>query len=47
VRKSTIGNASPIKVTGLTKTKRYTCTVTATNSRGTGPPSTPSTAVNA
>ena len=31
--------ASPINVDALTPGKTYTCTVTATNSRGTGPPS--------
>jgi plastocyanin len=35
--------ASPIRVTALTAAKTYTCTVTATNSRGTGPASNPST----
>jgi hypothetical protein len=39
------GSASPIVVTGLTATKAYTCTVTATNAHGTSPPSTPSSAV--
>jgi len=47
VSKSTTGKASPIKLTGLTPNKRYTCTVTATNSRGTGPASAPSAAVQA
>ena len=41
------GNASPITVTGLTPGKTYTCTVRATNSRGTGPPSSPSSALTA
>ena len=33
------GSASPITVTGLTNGKRYSCTVTATNSAGTSLPS--------
>ena len=45
--KSVAGARSPLTVTGLTATRSYTCTVTATNSRGTGPRSTPSTAVTA
>jgi hypothetical protein len=39
------GAASPITVTGLTTTKTYTCTVTATNARGASLKSAPSTAV--
>jgi hypothetical protein len=39
------GSASPITVTGLTTARTYTCTVTATNSRGTGLASAPSAAV--
>jgi predicted RNA-binding protein with TRAM domain len=39
--------AAPITVTGLTAGKTYTCTVTATNSRGTGLASNPSPAVTA
>ena len=39
--------AGPLTVTGLTVGKSYTCTVTATNSRGTGRPSTKSTPVKA
>jgi hypothetical protein len=39
------GTNSPIQVTGLTNGTSYTFTVTATNSAGTGPPSTPSNAV--
>ncbi len=34
--KSTSGKAGPLTVTGLTSDKSYTCTVTATNSRGIG-----------
>ncbi len=41
------GAASPITVTGLTAGKTYNCRVSATNSRGTGPPSAPSAAINA
>jgi hypothetical protein len=37
--KAKSGKASPIVVTGLTAGKTYTCTVRATNSRGTGPAS--------
>ena len=35
------GTASPLAVKHLTTGKTYTCTVTATNSRGNSPPSTP------
>jgi hypothetical protein len=37
--------SSPINVNGLTPGKTYTCTVTATNSRGTGPASLPSASI--
>jgi len=40
-----LGVASPIVVTGLTNNANYTCTVAATNSLGTGPPSPPSAVV--
>jgi hypothetical protein len=43
--KTQTAKAGPITVTGLTPTKSYTCTVNATNSRGTGPRSKPSTPV--
>jgi hypothetical protein len=39
------GSANPIKVTGLSGGKTYACTVSATNSRGTGPLSPPSNTV--
>ena len=42
---SHVGFASPIIVTGLTNAKTYTCTVSATNQLGAGPPSMPSVAV--
>jgi hypothetical protein len=45
VTKTKTGTASPLTVTGLTVGKTYRCTVTATNSRGTGPPSVASGAV--
>jgi PKD repeat protein len=47
VTKTNTGTASPLTVTGLTAGKTYTCTVVATNSRGTGPPSPASVAVTA
>jgi hypothetical protein len=47
VTKTQTGTASPITVTALTPGKSYQCTVTATNSRGTGPASNPSVATNA
>jgi hypothetical protein len=47
VTKTQTGTASPITVTGLTAGKSYTCRVSATNSRGTGPLSNPSAAINA
>jgi hypothetical protein len=40
-------SSTPISVTGLTQFKTYTCTVTASNSRGVSPASVPSAAVNA
>lgn len=39
------GAVSPVLVTGLTNGKAYVCTVTATNSDGTSPPSAPSVPV--
>jgi hypothetical protein len=39
------GAASPLTVTSLTTTKTYTCTVKATNARGSSLASTPSAAV--
>ena len=48
VAKTTAGAASPIQFSGtsaLTTAKSYTCTVRATNARGTGPASKPSAAV--
>jgi hypothetical protein len=39
------GGASPITVNGVSNGRTYTCTVTATSSVGTGPPSPPSGAV--
>jgi hypothetical protein len=39
------GPASPITVTGLTASKTYTCTVKATNARGAGLPSTPTSPI--
>ncbi len=47
VTKTKTGTASPITVTALTPGRSYQCTVTATNSRGTGPASNPSAAINA
>ena len=48
-RSKTVGSAKPkpITVTGLTAGKTYTCTVVATNGRGTGAPSPRSAAVRA
>lgn len=40
------GTASPLSVTHLTKGRMYTCTVTATNSRGNSPASAPSPPIN-
>jgi hypothetical protein len=45
--KSQTGASSPITVSALTAGKTYRCKVTATNSRGTGPPSQPGAAVAA
>jgi hypothetical protein len=39
------GTGSPITVTGMTDGTKYTFTVTATNTIGTGPPSTPSNSI--
>jgi hypothetical protein len=47
VAKTKSGKTGPIVVAGLTTGKSYTCTVTATNSRGTGLPSSASAAVRA
>jgi hypothetical protein len=47
VTKTASGRASPITVTGVTPGDSYTCTVKATNSRGTGPASVASAAVTA
>ena len=44
---SMTGTGSPIKVKGLTAGDRYTCTVTASNARGTGLPSAASATVTA
>ena len=44
--KTKSGPASPLTVTGVTAHKSYTCTVTATNSRGTGPKSKPSATIS-
>ncbi len=41
------GRTGPLTVTGLSVGKTYTCTVTATNKRGTGPASHPTTAIKA
>jgi hypothetical protein len=45
--KSASGSRSPITVSALTPGKSYTCTVSATNSRGTGPASAASAPANA
>ena len=42
---SVVGSTRPIAIGGLTSGKKYTFTVTATNSAGTGPPSTSSNEV--
>jgi hypothetical protein len=47
VLKSKTGKVTLITVTGLTPGKRYTCKVSATNSRGTGPWSRPTNQVTA
>src|SRR5205085_8472614 len=39
------GGGSPITVVGLTNNTQYTCTVSATNGKGEGPESDPSTAL--
>ena len=47
VTKAKTGTVDPITINGLTGGKTYTCTVRATNHRGTGPPSHASSAVKA
>ena len=47
VTRSTSGKVGPLTVTALTTGRIYTCTVTATNSRGTSRPSRPSRPVRA
>jgi hypothetical protein len=47
VTRTKTGTKSPITVTTLTPGKSYRCSVKATNSRGAGPASMPSPAVNA
>jgi hypothetical protein len=47
VARSQTGAASPLTVSGLTAAKSYTCTVTATNARGSGALSAPSAATTA
>jgi hypothetical protein len=43
--KSKVGKASPLIVSGLTVGKTYSCSVTASNGRGTGPASRRSSAI--
>ena len=47
IAKATSSKAGPLTVTGLSAGKTYTCTVTATNKRGTGPTSHPSAPIKA
>jgi titin len=47
ITRSKSATASPITVTTLSAGKTYTCTARATNSRGTGPPSPPSSPATA
>ncbi len=47
VKRTKTGDLGPLTVAGLTANTRYTCTVTATNHRGTGPASAPSVPVTA
>jgi len=47
VTKSKSARTGPVTVSGLTPGKTYTCTVNATNARGTGPSSHPSSAIRA
>ena len=47
VTKTKAAKTGPITVAGLTAGKHYTCTVKATNSRGSGPASKPSSTVSA
>jgi Fibronectin type III domain len=42
ISKTKTGKATPITVAALTPSKTYTCSVNATNSRGTGPSTSPS-----
>jgi hypothetical protein len=45
--KTKVGRTGPLTVTGLSAGKAYTCTVRATNKRGTGPPSHASATIKA
>jgi len=47
VTRSKSARTGPVTVSGLTPGKSYTCTVKATNARGTGPSSHPSTTIRA
>jgi hypothetical protein len=47
VTRSKSARTGPVTVSGLTSGKSYTCTVKATNGRGTGPASHPSTTIRA